>query len=362
MRPRTAVHSPYMEFAKLTHARIPLGASGVSAMTLAELGAGISDIALNGPGGSYGFPPLLERIARYCGVEPDSVVAANGCSMANHLAFAATFEPGDEVLLEEPTYELLLSTLEFLGARVTRFPRRHENDFRVEPGEIERKLTPRTRLIVLCNLHNPSSAQVDDATLQEIGRLAHGVGARVLVDEVYLEAVVPRPATAFRLGPEFIVTSSLTKAYGLSGLRCGWILCEPKLARRMWRLNDLFGVHQPHASDRLSVCAFDHMDRVANRARGLLHSNRRLLYEFLRSRSDLECYLPEHGTTVFPRLKHGSVERLFRVLLEKHDTMIVPGSYFEMPQHFRLGLGIPTDLLHEGLEHLGKALDEAGKV
>jgi aspartate/methionine/tyrosine aminotransferase len=348
-----------MEFAKLSHARYPLGASGVKGMTLKELGASMDDIEINNPGGGYGYPPLLERIAHYCGVAPEKVVCANGCSMAYHLAYAATFDPGDDVLIEQPAYEVMMTAAQFLGANVRRFQRRYENGFAVDPQEIERQLTPRTRLIVLCNLHNPSSALTGNDTLRAIGDLARSVGARVLVDEVYLEAVFPRPRTAALLGPELVVASSLTKAYGLSGLRCGWILAEPELARRVWRLNDLFGVHQPHASDRLSVLAFDRMDRVAARAERLLNTNRPIMLDFLRSRDELDCFIPEHGTVLFPRLKRGNVDELARLLREKYETMIVPGSYFEMPQHFRLGIGIDTELMREGLKRLGTALDQS---
>ncbi len=359
MTARTDVrsYSEYMEFAKLAHARYPLGSSGVAGMSMAELGE-VAGLEINGPGGSYGYAPLLERIARYCGVTPEMVVTAEGCSMANHLAFAAAFEPGDEVLLEQPTYELLISTLEFLGAKLQRFPRHAEHGFRVDVREIERRLTARTRLIVLCNLHNPSSAMVDDDTLQALGELARQVGARVLVDEVYLEAIFPRPRTAALLGREFIVTSSLTKAYGLSGLRCGWILAEPELARRIWSMNDLFGGHQPFVSQQLSIAAFDRIEQVAARAQQLLETNRAILAEFLKCRDDLDYFLPPRGTTVFPRLKRGDVEELARVLQEQYDTMIVPGRYFEMPAHFRLGVGIRTEDLQEGLARLGTALDE----
>ncbi|MFB3814590.1 MAG: aminotransferase class I/II-fold pyridoxal phosphate-dependent enzyme [Terriglobales bacterium] len=356
MTSRTHAYSPFMEFAKLSHAKYPLGSSGVAGMTLAEFGP-IDGLALNGPGGDYGNPALLERIASYCGVTPNMVVAANGCSMANHLAFAALFEPGEEVLLEQPTYELLTATLEFLGAKVRRFQRPAEQGFRVDPTEIERNLTPRTRLIVFCNLHNPSSAIVDEPTLRAAGELARSIGARVLVDEVYLEAVWPRPRTAALLGPEFVVTSSLTKAYGLSGLRCGWILGDPELVSRIWWINDLFGVHQPFVADQFSIAAFDRIDRVAARAKNLLGTNRPIALGFLRSRTDLECFIPEHGTTLFPRLKRGNVEALAKLLRDEYETMIVPGCYFEMPQHFRLGLGIATETLREGLARLAAALD-----
>ena len=153
---------------------------------------------------------------------------AVGTSLANYLALAATTEPGDEILVEQPTYELILSTAKYLGLEIRRFPRHAENNFAIDPADVERNLTPRTRLIVICNLHNPTGAMVPDDILRDIGKLAAKVGARVLVDEVYREVLFESsPASAFHIDPErFIVTNSLTKAYGLSGLRCGWVLAS----------------------------------------------------------------------------------------------------------------------------------------
>ena len=261
----TPPFSEYMEWAKTrSAARFNLASSGVVAFPLAELGARIEDLEICGPS-AYGYAPLQERLARKAGVDPDRVVHATGTSMANLLVLAAAAEAGDVVLIEEPTYSLLVDAARWLRLDVRRFPRRAEEGFRLDPREVERALTPRTRLVVLTNLHNPSSAFVPPEDLRAVGEAARSVGARVLVDEVYLEtlAVRGRPSgSAAHLGPEFVVTSSLTKAYGLSGLRCGWAVADPDLARRMWRLDDLFGVIPAHPAERLSVVALDHLDRV----------------------------------------------------------------------------------------------------
>src|SRR5205085_8584350 len=104
--------------------------------------------------------------------------------------------------------------------------------------------------IVVTNLHNPTSTLTGEDTIREIGEIARRAGARVLVDEVYLDAAFEKaPRSAAHLGDHFIVTSSLTKVYGLSGLRCGWIIGDPKLATAMWRLNDLFGVIPAHMAE-----------------------------------------------------------------------------------------------------------------
>ncbi len=348
-----------MQFAKLrSEAKYNLASSGIMSYPLKELPVTLEDLEICGPT-LYGYAPLVERLAKQNGVTPDCVVAAAGTSMANHLALAATLEPGEEALVEWPTYELLVTTLEYLGVTVRYFDRPMENGFRVDPEEVERKITPQTRLIVLTNLHNPTGALIDEATLRAVGDLARKNNARVLVDEVYLEALYERrPRPAVHLGDHFLVTSSLTKAYGLSGLRCGWVLANPELTQRMWHINDLYGVNAAFPADLMSVIALDNLERVATRAQKLLEANRPMLDAFLRSRDDIECVRPEFGTVVFPKLRHGTVERLDRLLREEYETSIVPGSYFGMPEHFRVGIGGDPEMTRGGLERLGAALDK----
>jgi aspartate/methionine/tyrosine aminotransferase len=354
--------SAYMEWAKTrSQARFNLASSGVADYRLADLPVRLEDLELTGDS-TYGWPPLQERLAAKCGVGTDNVVAAIGTSMANHLAMAALLGPGDEVVIERPAYEPMMAVAQYLGAEVRRFPRRFEDGFAVDPDAVREAVTPRTKLVVLTNLHNPSSALIDADTLRRVGSIARGVGARVLVDEVYLDTLFDKaPPSAFHLDPGcFVVTSSLTKAYGLSGLRCGWVLAERELARRMWRIDDLFGSVPAHPAERLSAIALDHLPMIAARARALLETNRVLINAFLESRTDLDSDRLENGTTTFPRLKSGNVDELCARLRERHETTVVPGHFFEMPQHFRMAMGCPTATLREGLERLAAALDERG--
>jgi len=359
---RRATGSDYIEWAKTrSQARFNLATSGVLHYPIAELPVAIDDIELSGPSW-YGYEPLQQALAAKCGVSTENVVAAIGTSMANHLAMAAVLEAGDEALIEHPAYDPVLSTASYLGATVKRFERRFEEDFRIDLDEVERAITDRTRLIAITNLHNPSSALVDDAALRQLGEIARRVGARVLVDEVYLEALFDRaPSSAFHLGNEFVITSSLTKAYGLSGLRCGWVLAEAELAERMWRLNDLFGNIPAHPAERLSVIALKNLDRISARARALLEKNRGLLNQFLDSRDDLDAFRPGIGTVVFPRLMRGSVDKLCALLRDKYETSVVPGKFFEMRDHIRIGIGCDSEMLAGGLERLGSALDELAR-
>ncbi|HEX8423842.1 MAG TPA: pyridoxal phosphate-dependent aminotransferase [Pyrinomonadaceae bacterium] len=351
--------SAYMHWAK-TQSQAPynLATSGVRHYTLEQLRVELSDLELSGVS-TYGYAPLQQAIAAKCGVSADSVVAANGTSMANFLALATLIEPGDEVLIEQPTYELIISAALYLGAKVRRFTRHAEAGFQIDPVEVARAVSPRTKLIVVTNMHNPSNAYTRDETLSQIADIAMRSGARVLVDEVYLDAAFSEaPQSAFHLGEIFITTNSLTKVYGLSGLRCGWILAAPALAERMWRLNDLFGAVQPHASERLACLAFARLPEIAAHSRALLERNRDLANSFFETRDDLDTFPITHGMISFPRLRRGSVDDLCALLREKYETSLVPGRFFEMPEHFRLSIGGDTGMLNGGLERLGAALDE----
>ncbi len=353
--------SAYMEWAKLhAHARFDLASSGMASLSLASLPATLDDVELNRAAG-YGHRPLCERLAARYGVAPECVVTATGTSMANHLAMATLLDPGDEVLVERPTYGLLLDVARYLGATVRRFDRRPEEEFRIDPAAVEEAMTPATRLVVLTSLHNPSGVRAPDATLRQVAEIARERGARVLVDEVYLEACFdPEARSAVHSGQEVVATASLTKAYGLSGLRCGWILAPSPLAHRMWRLDDLFGANAAHPAESLSVLAFDHLEEIAAAARERLDRNRAHLARFLASRPELETVWPEAGTIVFPRLRSGRVEELCRVLRERYETSVTPGSFFEAPEHFRIGVGGDTAEVEEGLARLGLALDHLG--
>lgn len=362
--------SVYMEWAKTrSHARFNLATSGLMSVPFSELPVRLEDLEITAPG-AYGHAALQQRLARHNGVPEECVVATTGTSMANHLAMAAVLDPGDEVLIEQPVYGPLLDVANYLRVRVKRIPRRFETGFALEPAEIERTITRETRLIVLSNLHNPSGALIPAATLRAIGEMARRVGAHVLVDEVYLDMLFDTSAPfCFPIGQTiasvgdnpFIVTSSLTKVYGLSGLRCGWVLASPALAKRMWLLNDLYGAVAAHTAERMSVIAFDHLEKFRERARALLATNRTIIDSFLDSRGDLECFRPPAGTVFFPRLTHGDPEAFLRLLREKYETTVVPGAFFEMPQHFRIGIGGETAGLRAGLERLSTALDNFSK-
>src|SRR5678815_4325952 len=176
---RQVMSSSYMNWAKTSStAKFNLATSGLGNLKLRDLRVSLDDLEITD--GGYGYQPLIQSIATRYRVAPECVVTAAGTSFANHLAMAALIKPGDEILFEHPAYEPMLALARYLGADVKRFSRRFEDNFL--PEDLERLVTPKTRLIVITNLHNPSGVLIDDARMKQIGAIARRVGARVLVD------------------------------------------------------------------------------------------------------------------------------------------------------------------------------------
>jgi aspartate/methionine/tyrosine aminotransferase len=350
-------HSDYMHWAKTcSRARFNLATSGVGAFPIRELPYDFTQLEINGDN-SYGYAPLKRAIADQYGVDPDCIVTSQGTSMANYLAMATVLNAGDEVLIERPAYGLLVDAALYIGASVKSFERTEESGYALDPEEVRRALTPRTKLIVVTNLHNPSSALTSDRVLREVADLAQSVGALLLVDEVYLDAVYENtPRTSFLLGTNVIVTNSLTKVYGLSGLRSGWILAQPDLVRAMWQLNNLFAATPVHPAELLSVAAFRNLEAIRERARRIVEADRAVLSEFLREHNEVAAPSTKFGTTAFLRLRRGCADEFLQRLRADYETSAVPGRFFDMPDHFRIGMGVNSEMFREGLHRLGTAL------
>ncbi|HEV8374813.1 MAG TPA: pyridoxal phosphate-dependent aminotransferase [Candidatus Polarisedimenticolia bacterium] len=353
-------HSVYMTWAKRhAAARFNLANSGMLPCAPADIPIPPGGIEFNGRD-PEGYPPLREAIAAKYGVTSDRVVPAQGTSGANFLACATLLERGDEVLVERPAYEPLLAVVRYLGAEVKRFERSLEDGYRLDIEAIRGLLSPRVKLVVLTSPHNPSGVVADPGDLQRLAGLCAESGAWLMVDEVYRDILFEdAPPSAAHLGDRALATGSLTKSYGLGGLRCGWILCEENLAERMRRMNDLMGVMGPRPAEMLGWSAFRALPTFEKRTRSLIEPNTRLAHRFIEEHADLlECVVPTRSVTLFPRLKSAASADLLHERLRARDTSIVPGRFFEAPQHFRLGFGVSTDDVSAGLLHLSEVLRE----
>jgi len=350
-------HAPYMEWAKKRPVpRFDLAGSNILACSIDDIDGARDALQLSGEN-ENGYAPLVDAIAQRYGVTASCVTTANGTSGANFQVFAALLEPGDDVLVESPGYDPLLGAPRLLGANIVRFERRFEEQFALDPDRVARALTPRTRLIVVTSPHNPSGVAVHRDALEAVGRLADAAGAHVLVDEVYLDAADHAAKPAALLGEAFVSTSSLTKSYGLAGLRCGWALSAPAVAERIRRARDVIDGTGSIAAERLATLAFAQLPKLMSRATALIEANMALVRQFVHARPELDVVLPRTCTVVFPRLRGSNDTTAFAArLLAERGTAIVPGRFFDAPPHFRIGFGTATSVVRDGLDELGQEL------
>jgi len=354
--------SEYLEWAR-SHGNIKysLALSGVPPVDVNLLSPSVDDFTMLADN-EYGWPPLLERIAHRYGVETKNVVLAHGTSMANHLACAALLETGDHVLIERPVYDPLVAVPRYLGCEIGFFERLEEDAYALDVTRVEAAATPRTRLVILSNLHNPTGAAIIRADLESLAQLAERCDFHILVDEVYLEWIYgmgkdPETRSAINVSPRFVTTRSLTKVFGLAALRAGWILAEGELATRMRRLNGLFASSMSHPAERLAARTFEHAKTLLERQRKRVARNRIVVAKFIESQSRLSWVPPDAGTVGFVRFEGGNVDELVERLLAK-DSLVTPGRFFGASDHFRIGFGMEADQLDEGLTRLASVLAE----
>lgn len=359
--------APYLLWAK-TRAPAPIDLAGSNLLhcTLDELPGAREAIDLTAPNDS-GYPPLVEGIAAHYGVAVERVVCAQGCSGANFMVAAALLGAGDEVLIEHPTYDPLIGACRLMGARVRHFARQASDGWGVDPGALRRALTPRTRLIVLTNPHNPSGTLLEPSVIEAVAEAARASQAHILVDEVYLDAAmmlrpgVPRRPAAALDGP-FISTSSLTKSYGLAGLRCGWVVASANTAERLRRTRDVIDNANSAPADLLAALAFRSLPALAARTTALLGANVALARSFFDAhRHALELTGPPVSSIVFPRLLGSPDARGFvQRLLDDQGVAVAPGDFFDSPDRFRISLSGRTSQLEQGLARIGRVLTEEG--
>ena len=308
---------------------------------------------------------LVRAIAGRYGVDPIHVALTPGAGQAIVHALIAMLRPGDHVVVERPTYEPLHRVPEMLGASVARIDRRIEDGWQLVPERLAKVLTPRTRAVVLTNLHSPSGVACSPRTLQEIAALAARVGATVLVDEVLLdhafdlEPTAPcRPACL--VADNAICFSSTSKGLGLPDLRVGWLVSrDPDAARGLRIAADYLHTRLPAATARLAAHALQNPADFVQRANRLVGAGRRVVERWVQGESRIDWVPPHAGPHTLVRLPVGVSDIAFAAHLRaRYETQVIPGSVLEAPQCVRLGFAATTPVLEQGLANFSAALDD----
>jgi aspartate/methionine/tyrosine aminotransferase len=354
----------YLRWAKAhPPARINLARSGVESCPPSMLRLGVRDLVVTLPVHD-GYLPLRRAIASRYGVDVGEVfTVSGGAGFAAWFACAAVLNGaprGSEVIVERPTYEPLLRIPEALGYRVRRLDRRLDAGFAIDLDRFAALVNPRTKLAVVSTLHNPSGARIDRPALQRMARILRRVGAFLVVDEVYLECLFgAKPESSVHAGPNVLAANSLTKAYGLDGLRAGWVLGPRETIRRAWMIQDLLANNGVAPGERMTLAAFKRLGAIRRRVHATLDPNLDRLRRFFERETRLEAFVPEGGNVAFPRLPGGvDSDRLAARLINRYSTLVVPGRFFESARHIRISFGCRPALLEEGLANISRALDD----
>ena len=347
-----------------------LSESGVRPLTPRELiadAAGLDGL-LDQPlvySQSNGTIELRQAIASmYPGAGIEHIEVTNGGSEANFITTFNLIEKGDEVVMLVPNYMQTWGLSRAFGGTIREWRLIEDHDagrWRVDLSALEVLVTPRTKMIVICNPNNPTGARLTAADLDGIARIADQHGAWILSDEVYRGAEIDGVETASMWGrsPKAIITSGLSKAYGLPGLRIGWIAGPPSLIASFWSYHDYVTIAPGALSDRLARIALQPVRRAQlfERTRAILRRNLPLIEAWLTDAGGFRWIRPEAGAIVYVRYDH-PIDSLTLVnrLREEKSVLIVPGAHFGMDGYLRLGFGEPPEYNRAGLDRLKEFL------
>jgi aspartate/methionine/tyrosine aminotransferase len=316
-----------------------------------------------------GTPPLREAIASlYAGAGADNVVVTNGGAEANFIAIWRLVEPGDEVVLMMPNYMQIWGVVRGLGGTIVPWMLREDRDWAPDVEELQRLVTSRTRVIAVCNPNNPTGAILSENAMNALAAAAGRHGAWLLADEVYRGAERDGVETPSFWGryERTIVTSGLSKAYGLPGLRVGWAVGPREAIHDLWARKDYLTITPGALSDFAAVRALrpDVRASILARTRAVIASGYAIVERWVRAHaSDVRLIPPRAGAMAFPRyaLPIGSTALIER-LRDEQGVLVVPGDQFGMDQFLRIGLGGPANELHAGLERIDRVLASVAHV
>ena len=303
---------------------------------------------------------------QYPGATADHIEVTNGGSEANFVTLWHLLDRDDEMVMMTPNYMQASGIARAFGARVRPWPLRVRSDgSRWEPDLdlLEALVSHATKVIFICNPNNPTGARLTSAELDRVCAIAERVGAWVISDEIYRGAELDSVLTPTAWGryDRVIVTCGLSKAYGLPGLRIGWIVCPPSLAQTLWGAHDYTTIAPGALSDVLARIALSPAGRarLLARTQAIVRANYPMVRDWIQARNGMLDHVPpEAGAIVFVRYHHDiNSSALVERLRVEQSVLVVPGDHFEMDRHLRIGFGSHPDLLSGALSRIAELMD-----
>jgi aspartate/methionine/tyrosine aminotransferase len=304
-------------------------------------------------------PQLLEEsIGRAYRVPDDEVLTTAGCTLALFLIFATLLRPNDEVIVQMPNYPALFKVPKVLGTKVVNVNMNFEDDFKLDIDAIEKVLSNKTKMLILSNSNNPTGVRLNKYDLEEIARITARTGTFLLVDETFREFALNPAPLARTLGDHVLVTSTLSKYFGMGDLKVGWIIAERGLINKIQALNRWVSINIAPLSARVATQIFKNKKKIDDRASSLMSQNLQIAKAFFKRTAEYVNWVEPDGAPIcFPqsKLPFSSVQ-LSKTLIDRFGILVSPGEFFDRPGYFRLSFTGSSEHVEKGLDSLGKAL------
>lgn len=316
-----------------------------------------------------GTEELRRTIAgTYRDVGEDDVLVTTGAIEANFLTYNALLEAGDHVVVTTPCYQQLVSVPKALGCEVSEWRVTPESGFRFDLDALESLVTDRTKMIVINSPHNPTGALLNQADLERIGKIASRVDAWVLSDEAYRWLDHPGgttlPAPMRDIYPKAVSIGTMSKFFGLPGLRLGWLAGTSELAQACWELRDYISLSPAMLSDRFAQIAVANHEKVRERNHAVLEQNLAKARAWFAENHDIVSWTePKAGLLAMVKV-HGfdNTDALSEHLAANVGVMLAPGSAFGLPGYLRIGIGQRPTIFAEALDRAAVAIREFART
>jgi len=309
-----------------------------------------------------GTKALREIIAStYDGVSADDILVTTGAIEANFLVYNALLDAGDHVVVTTPCYQQLVSVPRSIGCEVTEWRVTPESGFVFDLDELERLVTDRTKMIVINSPHNPTGAYLGQAELERVAQIADSAGAWVLSDEAYRWLTHPggaeQPAPMRDIYPRAVSIGTMSKFFGMPGLRLGWLAATAELAEQCWGLRDYISLSPSKLSDRFAQIAIANRACIQARNHDIIGVNLETARRWFTENGDIvSWHEPRAGLLAMIHVHDLENTDELSERLAESGVMLAPGSAFGLPEHLRIGIGQQPEIFAEGLERAASVI------
>ncbi len=343
-----------------------LSESSVTDLKMGELNLSLSNLTLEYIG-HRGMPEIRELIVKeYNNLDKKNVLLTNGAAGALFIINTSLLTANDHLIVVSPNYATNIEVPKTIGCSINFIHLMFEDEWKLDPQKIEAAIQPNTKLISITSPHNPTGMVMTEKEIDAVIRIAEQHNIYLLVDETYRDACfkTPYPVSASK-SKKVISVSSLSKAFGLPGLRIGWLICSNEIMiERFLAAKEMIYICNSALDEEVAYQFYQHKDKFATTINEKVLQNFKLLNEWLQQETRMEAVLPQGGVVCFPRFKKEltiDTEKFYTVLMNKYKTMVGAGHWFNMPDRYmRIGFGWTNDtIFKQGLENISAAMDES---